>query len=57
MFNLQAITVACLYLHHEHLRESNHVAFLATVTFVSYTIILVILLIGKLFIVGFLFLY
>lgn len=47
MFYLQAITVACLYLHHKYLHDSNHVSLLATVTFVGYTIILLILLIGK----------
>lgn len=49
MFNLQAITVACLYLHQENLHYSDHVSVLATVTFVAYTIIVLILLIGMFF--------
>lgn len=47
IFHLQVITVACLYLHQADLHNSDHVSLLATVTFVCYTIILLILLIGK----------
>lgn len=55
VFNLQAITVACLYLHHKYLHDTNHVSLLATVTFVGYTFILLILLIGKLLFIGWIF--
>lgn len=47
MFNLQAITITCLYLHHKYLHDTYYVSLLATVTFVGYTFILLILLIGK----------
>lgn len=52
-FCLQIITLACLYLHreyHEYRQHSDrfdHVSLLATITFIGYSIILIVLLIGN----------
>lgn len=48
--HLQLIAAACLFLHHEYLNQKDDINLLCSVTFVAYTIILLVLIVGKLMI-------